>query len=558
MDKKIEELEQRIKELEKKLNQSSNMFGRSYSQIGSSDSDFIIKTRGQVKIQWGSKFIDLIKDGKVNVESKAIFQVQDEDDIGYKDGIYVTSDLSVFIKIGGEVINVVNSSSKDDAFVSFMGLQETTPEQKYTALTNIGFICDNLSDITEQSLKNGIIYVKDDRKLYIVNDGSISEYTSKSTGNFNGQFILEKQDPLIGCLLIKGNGIENSIAFTDMYIYQSEDGGIIQSDGDLILSSHGEQKVIIKRDDIEFFGNIVAKSIQSPNSASNYGFRLYSLNGKSILEVDKLVVRDQDSGNKIVQDEYILAYSRIISSVSYNAETETYEISLTQSHQFKVGDILSYYTIEEELIESTDPELGDYTILDQKYTKKTLNVVEEISKTQIGVKFGTDSEETVDTQLLKGKILYLLASTSDGSAIRIKDNTIDIVRYDQDNSQEQILSRIGNLTDLDKKYSQSGSQVSVSGPGIYSQNGIFNQIFYSYDYNLPDSDNSSRLASTEWVRKLSSTSFSSGMIVAFYGNTYPDGWILCNGLNGTPDLSDLTRPPVNQGEPSLVYLMKTR
>ena len=37
------------------------LFGRSYNQYGDSDTDVIIKTKGQVKIQWGAKFIDLIK-----------------------------------------------------------------------------------------------------------------------------------------------------------------------------------------------------------------------------------------------------------------------------------------------------------------------------------------------------------------------------------------------------------------------------------------------------------------------------------------------------------------
>lgn len=77
------------------------MFGRSYSQIGNSDSDFLIKTKGQVKIQWGNKFIDLIKDGKINVDSSFIFKVKSKDKVGVKDGIYLTDDGMVYLQIGG-------------------------------------------------------------------------------------------------------------------------------------------------------------------------------------------------------------------------------------------------------------------------------------------------------------------------------------------------------------------------------------------------------------------------------------------------------------------------
>lgn len=38
-----------------------NMFGKTYNTIGSTDSNFIIKTKGDLKVQWGGKFIDVIK-----------------------------------------------------------------------------------------------------------------------------------------------------------------------------------------------------------------------------------------------------------------------------------------------------------------------------------------------------------------------------------------------------------------------------------------------------------------------------------------------------------------
>ena len=76
------------------------LFGRTYSTVGNSDSDFIIKTRGQVKVQWGKKFIDIIKDGKLNVDAEVIKKVSSPDRIS-SDGIYyVESTNEVMLKIG--------------------------------------------------------------------------------------------------------------------------------------------------------------------------------------------------------------------------------------------------------------------------------------------------------------------------------------------------------------------------------------------------------------------------------------------------------------------------
>ena len=101
--REIQSLKKRISELESKIQDKDSSFaafGRSYSKVGSSDSDFLIRTKGQVKIQWGSKFIDLIKDGKINVDSKFIYK---ESKVGVKDGIYVVGEgdeSQVILKIG--------------------------------------------------------------------------------------------------------------------------------------------------------------------------------------------------------------------------------------------------------------------------------------------------------------------------------------------------------------------------------------------------------------------------------------------------------------------------
>jgi len=47
-------------------------FGRAYDSVGTNKSDLMLKTLGQIKIQYGNKFLDLIKDGKINTGNDSI------------------------------------------------------------------------------------------------------------------------------------------------------------------------------------------------------------------------------------------------------------------------------------------------------------------------------------------------------------------------------------------------------------------------------------------------------------------------------------------------------
>ena len=58
------------------------LFGHSYNEIGDTKTDFVIKTRGLVKVQWGRKFIDIVRDGKLNVDLDILERVHTADDIG--------------------------------------------------------------------------------------------------------------------------------------------------------------------------------------------------------------------------------------------------------------------------------------------------------------------------------------------------------------------------------------------------------------------------------------------------------------------------------------------
>lgn len=269
------------------------LFGQNHNQIGSSSAGLILKTSGSVKIQWGSKFIDLIKDGKINADVKFIYK---QDEVGSKDGIYVSTDGSqINLVIGGEVINLVG----DSTYVSFLEGQKTSSEQKYHALTNIGFMYKTLSDIDDTSLQNGIIYIESEQKLYTVVNGVLTEYTMTIPNPYTKQFVLAKTSSETGAIVIQGEGIENSLAFNNMYLYSDGEQSIISVLNELHISISNEEIFTSDGNTAEFGVPVITDKIQSNGATSDLGFRLYIYNGESTLEVDNLIVRNSSSTNSV-------------------------------------------------------------------------------------------------------------------------------------------------------------------------------------------------------------------------------------------------------------------
>lgn len=260
---------------------STNLFGRSYTTVGSGDSDYLIKTKGQVKIQWGSKFIDLIKDGKINSSTSILYSIKDKDNIGTSDGIYVTKDQEVYLKLN----NITLPLSGGTTFVSFLAEQETEADQKYTALQNIGFIYKDLESITEKALQNGIIYIESTQKLYIVKDGNITEYTAPMSSNITTKFTITKSDSSTGALIINGEGIENSLAFNSLYLYSELEDAVIETTDTLVIKINNGLAIKINTD-----GLVSGIPIQAPSITSN-NFQVTTAGNQTTLQVDKIIAK---------------------------------------------------------------------------------------------------------------------------------------------------------------------------------------------------------------------------------------------------------------------------
>lgn len=176
---------------------TTTMFGKAYDTVGSADKNLILQTRGDLKVRWGNKYIDLIKNGKINVDVDLLKKIDNKDSI-IKDGIYLVENedhSEVWLQIGNSLINLLGEIGT--TYVSYVGIQEVTVDEKFTALSNIGFFYQTLEDVKKASVQKGLVYIIDQHKLFYVEGGEITEYIPSFT----------IPDPLrVGSVTIDGKG----------------------------------------------------------------------------------------------------------------------------------------------------------------------------------------------------------------------------------------------------------------------------------------------------------------------------------------------------------------
>lgn len=287
------------------------LFGRSHSCVGSTNSDFIIRTRGLVQIQVGKVFLDLIKDGKLNNGSSSleIYNVDSEDEVGSKgNGFYLVGD-KLYLYVDGN--KFLLGSKEGGLYVSYEE-QKPTVEQQEQAQKNIGILVDNKEDIPPGY--NGIVFVKNDNKIYQVTGGTTSEIVvnTQIPNPYPNQFVIQKNDGEVGALKLVGQGAENGINFNDQVKVYYDNNFVVDSIADIILKNNGQDKVTISPNqvtvttDAQFDDTVTSNKFQSKGATANSGFRLYEQNGESTLEVDNLVVRNQ-TGNKLTYKQLLYA-----------------------------------------------------------------------------------------------------------------------------------------------------------------------------------------------------------------------------------------------------------
>lgn len=483
-----------------------NIFGKPHSVIGESSSDLILRCKGAVKIQWGNKFIDLIKDGKINANFDFIYK---SDSIGVKDGIYIIDD-KVILKAGDTQIDLTKES--ENTYISYLIEQKTSSEQKYQALKNIGFIYNSLDSITEDSLKNGIVYIESEQKLYIIKDGELTEYSIKIPNPYPEQFVIAKNDSKIGALIIEGSGVNNSLCINSAKIYSDNGDFVIDSGSRIIFKSYNSDIISIDQSETIINNNVVSNYFGSFNAASLNGFRLYMDGNESTLEVDNLIVRNNEDKLHPIYPSYWFQYQNIITSVNSLLDDGEYtkdimQFNLKYSNRYSVDDIVHVFIDIEKEIESDESESNEDLI---ELSQSTIEYkVTKADKNSIEVKFvdtvTPNPIESIEAEelytKLTGKTIFLHSTTKEDIYLSSSTNNGFTWYNSSDTLKYNTTGRLGDLYSLILLSTDEGNKVPITGNGVYGETGVFINAFYTDKYLLKEDDNSSRIASTEWVNR---------------------------------------------------------
>lgn len=396
----------------------AQLFGKNYQEAGSSSSPLLLRSNGEIKLQWGSKFIDLVKNGKINSEAKDyIFTVDTSDEIK-ANGIYlVTEDSSIWINVEGTKTKL---NDTDTTYVSFLTKQETTPEQKQQALTNLGLIYENIDALNKANLVTGLAYVVEANKLYLIQNKVVSEYQVASALPTSGKF----DDLTISNLTIKNDTINsNQLSFT----------------------IGKTQYLQLKNSQIICSMPLLSDTIQSSNYIYNSsGFSLSYKQGKSSLDIDSINWRNIESELPKNQKEYI-EYTII---GEYNIVTSTQQVSSDNST----------YNYQFNLKYPNTLNVNDFIEAEINTTYNVYLIKEEIKEVKQETEVKTEAGTKTETDVINQTWFYLNKDLPKGFILKVVLDDDSIVYYGSEAVGE--ILKLENSNNIESKHVVSAQLVT--------------------------------------------------------------------------------------------------
>ena len=434
-------------------------FGRTYETVGNVSGDLLLKTRGGVKVQIGSSFIDLVKNGKINVDIDIIKEAYSKDNI-INNGLYLVKDV-LYVKYQDTILPL--SSNTGENQVSYLPQLNITQEQKIQAQKNIGIYYDTLEE-AQQNVNNGYFYIKE-RGIYVINNQTLDQVLTLNYLNSN-QINL------------------SSAQFNNLYVgkaFLQENQLSLNSDFELFLKS---QKLLnISNSAFTIYNSLLSSSIKDINGI----FQLYvdSTSGESYLKVDHIICSDNSKdyqANLCNTQYYINNGNNVIKQINIS-ETKVITLYLKYQVQYNPEDILHV---------EFDKDTYDFII--ESYNSQDNTAVVILNDTSLD-----------PSNISQQTICYYKPKDTSLIGFTIQNNTIT---YGNDSSKTILGTLPKGLSLTNGFYSDCAvtkNQILIS-PNLDNPN-LINIVFKKSNnfpkleegWELPKEDNSQKLATTKWV-----------------------------------------------------------
>lgn len=289
------------------MNQRTTIGGTVYESVGSTTSNLLLRCNGTARIQWGSKLIDLIKNGKLATDgdSTQVSVVNDESEIKH-DGLYVVKkdkSYQLFVCKSGERYNL----SGADLYISASTKQDLTVEQKKQAQENIGIVYNTLEDAKKANIQSGIVYILADKQLYTIQDGIIEEFEAKL----------------------------QTVTVTQ----ENETGEVITSSCKIVLQVSNNNYLVLENGNTICNSNFVLSNgykICSDNYSETAGFSIYVENNEATLHVDNLKVRNVEDTLQLIKTTYMDLMSLM------------YKETLQPSRWYLITDFQNHWNLDKD------------------------------------------------------------------------------------------------------------------------------------------------------------------------------------------------------------------
>lgn len=461
-------------------------FGRTYETVGNVSGDLLLKTRGGVKVQIGSSFIDLIKNGKINVDIDIIKEASSKDNI-IDNGLYLIKDV-LYVKYQDIILPL--SSNTGENQVSYLPQLNITQEQKIQAQKNIGIYYDTLEE-AQQNVNNGYFYIKE-RGIYVINNQTL--------------------DQVLTLNYLNSNEINLSSAqFNNLHVgkaFLQENQLSLNSDFELFLKS---QKLLnISNSAFTIYNSLLSSSIKDINGI----FQLYvdSTSGESYLKVDHIICSDnsKDYQANLCNTQYYINNGNNVIKYINISETKVITLYLKYQVQYNPGDILHV-----------------------EFDKDTYDFIIESYNSQNNTAIVILNNPSLDpSNISQQTICYYKPKDTSLIGFTIQNNTIT---YGNDSSKTILGTLPKELSLTNGFYSDCAvtkNQILIT-PKLDNPN-LINIVFKKSNnfpkleegWELPNEDNSQKLATTKWVN---STKYTLSVATS---NTL-GGIIVGNGLSIT-------------------------